>query len=110
MRPSPCIKLTQGSVQTAFFAAFQQRFFLQKYYYMSYGKYNRGNLGTPQRKVTRKAYVGTQSDILDQQHRTEPDIGMSDIGLKCVESDIISDIGINFFLISNIRQNICNSS
>ncbi len=47
--------------------------------------------------------VGTQSDIRDQRYRTEPDIGMSDIGLKCAESDIISDIGINLCPISDIN-------
>jgi hypothetical protein len=51
--------------------------------------------------------VGTQSDIRDQRYRTEPDLGMSDIGLKCTESDIISDIEINFCPISDIRHNIC---
>jgi hypothetical protein len=40
--------------------------------------------------------VRTQSDIHDQRYQTEPDIGPSDIGLKCGESDIISDIGITF--------------
>ncbi len=48
--------------------------------------------------------VGTQSDIRDQRYRTEPDIGTSDIGLKCAESDIISDIEIKFSLISDIRH------
>jgi hypothetical protein len=48
--------------------------------------------------------VGTQSDISDQQYQTEPDIGMSDIGLKCAESDIISNIGINFCPISDSRH------
>ncbi len=47
--------------------------------------------------------MGTQSDIRDQRYRTEPDIGTSDIGLKSAESDIISDIGINFCPISDIR-------
>jgi hypothetical protein len=46
----------------------------------------------------------TQSDIRDQRYRTEPDIGTSDIGLKSAESDIISDIGINFCPISDIRR------
>ncbi len=46
--------------------------------------------------------MGTQSDIRDQRYRTDPDIGTSDIGLKCLESDIISDIGINFFPISYV--------
>jgi hypothetical protein len=53
--------------------------------------------------------VGTQPDIRDQRYRTEPDIGLSDIGLsdiglKYAESDIISDIRINFSLISDIRH------
>ncbi len=47
--------------------------------------------------------MGTQSDIRDQRYRTEPDIGMSDIGLKSAESDIITDIGINFCPICDIR-------
>jgi hypothetical protein len=47
---------------------------------------------------------GAQSDIRDQRYRTEPDIGMSDIRLKCAESDIISDIGINFCPISDIQH------
>ncbi len=42
------------------------------------------------------------SDIRDQQYRTELDIGTSDIRLNRVESDIISDIGIKFYLISDI--------
>jgi hypothetical protein len=46
--------------------------------------------------------VGTYSDIRDQLYRTELDIGTSDIGLKRAESDIISDIGINFYPISDI--------
>jgi hypothetical protein len=46
--------------------------------------------------------VGTYPNIRDQRYQTEPDIGTSDIGLKRAESDIISDIGINFYLISNI--------
>ncbi len=36
------------------------------------------------------------SVITDQRYWTELDIGTSDIGLKRAESDIISDIGINF--------------
>ncbi len=44
--------------------------------------------------------MGTYSDIRDQRYRTELDIGTSDIGLKKVESDIISDIGIKFYPIS----------
>ncbi len=54
--------------------------------------------------------MGTQSDIRDQGYRTEPNIGTSDIGLKCAESDIISDTGINFCPICNIRLNISKSS
>jgi hypothetical protein len=46
--------------------------------------------------------VGTYSDIRDQRFRTELDIGTSDIGLKRAESNIISDIGINFYQISDI--------
>jgi hypothetical protein len=49
------------------------------------------------------AQVGTQSNIRDQRYRTEPNIGMSDIGLKSAESDIISDIGINFCTILDIQ-------
>jgi hypothetical protein len=52
--------------------------------------------------------VGTQSDIRDHRYRTEPDIGMSDIELKCGESDIISDIGINFCPISDVLYPISN--
>jgi hypothetical protein len=48
--------------------------------------------------------VGTYSDIRDQRYRTELDIGTSDIGLKRAESDIILDIGINFYPISDIRN------
>jgi hypothetical protein len=48
--------------------------------------------------------VGTYSDTRDQQYWTELDIGTSDIGLKRAESNIISDIGINFYLISDIRH------
>ncbi len=40
----------------------------------------------------------------DQRYRTELDIGTSIIGLKRAESDIISDIGINFYPISNVRH------
>jgi hypothetical protein len=40
------------------------------------------------------------SDWALYKYRTEPDI---DIGLKSAESDIISDIGINFCPISDIR-------
>ncbi len=47
--------------------------------------------------------MGTHSNIRDQRYRTEPDIGTSDIGLKSSKSDIISDIGINFCPISDIR-------
>ncbi len=52
----------------------------------------------------RWSQVGTQSDIRDQRYRTEPDIGTSNIRLKCVEFDIISDIGIIFCPISDIRH------
>ncbi len=48
--------------------------------------------------------MGTSSDIRDQRYRTELDIRTSDIGLKRVESDIISDIGINFYPLSDIRH------
>ncbi len=48
--------------------------------------------------------MGTYSDIRDQRYRTELDIGTSDIGLKRAESDIILDIGINFYSIFNIRH------
>jgi hypothetical protein len=48
--------------------------------------------------------VGTYSDIRDQRYWTELDIGTSDIGLKRAESDILSDIGINFYPISDIRH------
>ncbi len=47
--------------------------------------------------------MGTFSDIRDQRYRTELDIGTSDIGLKRAESDIISDIKINFYPISEIQ-------
>jgi hypothetical protein len=43
------------------------------------------------------------SDIRDQRYRTELDIGTSDIGLKRAESDIISDIGIKLYSISDIQ-------
>jgi hypothetical protein len=46
----------------------------------------------------------TQSDFRDQRYRTEPDIRISDTGLKRAESVNISDI--NFFPISNIRYQI----
>jgi hypothetical protein len=46
----------------------------------------------------------TYSDIRDQRYRTELDIGTSDIGLKRVESDILSDIRINFYPICDIRH------
>jgi hypothetical protein len=52
--------------------------------------------------------VGTQCDIRDQQYRTEPDIGTSDIGMKSAEYDITMDIWINFCPISDIY--ICKSS
>ncbi len=48
--------------------------------------------------------MGTYSDIRDQRYWTELDIGTSDIGLKRAESDIVSDIGMNFYPISDIRQ------
>ncbi len=48
--------------------------------------------------------MGTYSDIRDQRYRNELDIETSDIGLKRAESDIISDIGINFYAISDIRH------
>ncbi len=48
--------------------------------------------------------MGTYSDIRDQRYRTELDIGTSDIGLKRAESYIISDIGINFYPICDIRH------
>jgi hypothetical protein len=41
--------------------------------------------------------LGTYFDIRDQRYQTELDI---DIGLKRAESDIILDIGINFYPIS----------
>ncbi len=40
--------------------------------------------------------------LVRQQYRTEPEIGTSNIVLKRAESDIISDIGINFYPLSNI--------
>ncbi len=44
-----------------------------------------------------------QYPISDQRHRTKPDIGISDIRLtERAKSDIISDIGIKFYPISNI--------
>jgi hypothetical protein len=43
--------------------------------------------------------VGTYSDIRDQRYRTE-----LDIGLKRVESDIVSDIGINLCPICDVRH------
>ncbi len=46
--------------------------------------------------------MGPYSDIRDKRYRIELDIGTSDIGLKRAESDIISDIGINFYAISDI--------
>jgi hypothetical protein len=48
--------------------------------------------------------VSTYFDIRDLRYRTELSIGTSDIGLKKAESDIQSDIGINFFPISYIRH------
>jgi hypothetical protein len=38
----------------------------------------------------------------DQRYRNEPEFRASDIGLKRVEPDIISDIGINFDPIPDI--------
>ncbi len=61
------------------------------------GAHNRRNLMA-------EPWVGTYSDIRDQRYRTELDIGTSDILLKRAESDIISDIGINFYPISDIRH------
>ena len=52
--------------------------------------------------------MGTYSDIRDQRYRTELDIGTSNIGLKRAEYDIISDIGINFYPISDIQNFIDN--
>jgi hypothetical protein len=49
-------------------------------------------------------HIGGHFDIRDQRYRTELDIGTSDIGLKRAESDIISDIGINFYPISYSRH------
>jgi hypothetical protein len=54
--------------------------------------------------------VGTYSDICDQRYRTELDFGTSDIGLKRAEFDIISDIGINFYPVSDIRHHNIFSS
>jgi hypothetical protein len=51
-----------------------------------------------------RAQVGTYSDIRDQRYRTEPDIRTSNIGLREAESDIISDIGMKFYPVSNIRH------
>jgi hypothetical protein len=48
--------------------------------------------------------VCTYSDIRDQQYQTELDIGTSDIGLKRAKSDIVSDIGIKLYPISDIRH------
>jgi hypothetical protein len=46
--------------------------------------------------------VGTWSDFLDQQYQTELDIGASYIGLERAMFDIILNIGINFYPISDI--------
>ncbi len=54
--------------------------------------------------------MGPYSDIRDQRYRTELDIGTSDIGLKRAEFDIISDIGINFYAIPDIRHLKLNTS
>jgi hypothetical protein len=48
--------------------------------------------------------VATFSDIRDQRYRNELDIGTSDIGLNRAESDIISNIGMNFHPKSDIRH------
>jgi hypothetical protein len=48
--------------------------------------------------------VDTQFDIRDLRYRNEPDIGTSYIGLKGLESDIMSDIGLNVLPISYIRH------
>ncbi len=47
--------------------------------------------------------MGTYSDIRDQRYRTELDIGTSDIGLKRAKSDNISEVGINFYPISDFQ-------
>ncbi len=47
--------------------------------------------------------VGTQSDIRDELYRTKPDNGTSDIRIK-TKSDIMSDIGLNFLPISDVRH------
>ncbi len=47
--------------------------------------------------------MGTYPNICDHRYRTELDIGTSDIGLKRAESDIISNIRINFYPISDIQ-------
>ncbi len=41
--------------------------------------------------------MGTQTDIRDERYRAEPDIRASDISLKRVEYNIMSDIGQYFF-------------
>ncbi len=48
--------------------------------------------------------MGTSSDIRHQRYRTELNIRTSDIGLKRAESDIISDVRINFYPISDTRH------
>jgi hypothetical protein len=45
--------------------------------------------------------VDTYSDVDDERYRT---IGTSDIGLKKAECDIVSDIGLNFSAITDIRR------
>jgi hypothetical protein len=40
---------------------------------------------------------------------TEPDIGTSDIGLKRAESDIMLDIGIKFYPITDNRRPLLHS-
>jgi hypothetical protein len=46
--------------------------------------------------------MGTKSDIGDERYHSESDTETFDIGLKVVESDIMSDIGVSFLPISNI--------
>ncbi len=54
--------------------------------------------------------MSTWSDIRDQRYPTELDTGTSDIGLKRAETDIISDIRTNFYLIFDIRHPIVHRS
>ncbi len=68
------------------------------------GQASASRLAGSDKKTDSGEKVATQSDISDQRYRTQPDIGTSDIGLKSAESDIISDFGINFSLISDIRH------